>query len=193
MRFWSRRLLSLLVGAILGVQCLPKLVQAQAPPLPVQVGLLDKVAKYDRNLATRGAEEITLLVYRKLGDVTSEKQTDQLLALIRGLRTIAGIKAQVWARNYINAETLGADLDRYVPAVVILSAGLSDQAGDVAEQLAGRNVLSMSTVPADVRAGIVLGFDLVATKPEILINLRQARRQGVEFSASLLRLSTVYR
>jgi hypothetical protein len=55
------------------------------------------------------------------------------------------------------------------------------------------SVLSVGDVPEYVPDGVVLGFDLEAGKPKLLVNLDQARRQNVEFTSDVLRLMKVYR
>ncbi len=59
--------------------------------------------------------------------------------------------------------------------------------------LSGVDVLSVSAVPEYVSRGVVLGFELVSGKPKILLDLPRAKRQNVDFSASVLRLMKVYR
>jgi hypothetical protein len=54
------------------------------------------------------------------------------------------------------------------------------------------SLLTVGATPEYVESGIVLGFDLVSGRPKLLINLSQARKQQVDFPASVLRLMKVY-
>jgi hypothetical protein len=51
--------------------------------------------------------------------------------------------------------------------------------------------MTVSAVGSDAERGIVLSFELVAARPTLVVNLPQARRQGVVFSSQLLRLARV--
>ena len=59
--------------------------------------------------------------------------------------------------------------------------------------LAGKNVLTVSADPTSVEEGVVLAFDLLSGQTKILINLPQARLQGVDFDTALLGIAKVYR
>jgi hypothetical protein len=167
--------------------------RANAVPVDVQVGLLGKVARYDRAMPGRVDAEVKLLVYSKPGQVASERAAAQVRGHLEQVRAIMGTPVRVVMLDFVDAQSLARDVDRHAPAVVIVTPGMTRDVASVAAALDGKNVLTMSLVAEDVEKGIVLGFDLVATKPRIVVNLRQARRQGVDFTSQLLSLAKVYR
>jgi hypothetical protein len=74
---------------------------------------------------------------------------------------------------------------------VYVTPGLADDVDAIAEGLTGVDVLTVSAVALHVAKGIVLGFELVSGKVKLDVNLAQARRQSVAFSAELLQFARV--
>lgn len=74
---------------------------------------------------------------------------------------------------------------------MLLTPGFEDELEAIRLALEGVNVLSVGSVARYVAKGTVLGFDVVAGRPKILVNLRQAKRQNVNFDSELLKISTV--
>ena len=54
-------------------------------------------------------------------------------------------------------------------------------------------MLTVSAVPALVKQGVVLGFDLTAGRAKLLVDLNQAAKQRVAFGADVLGLMAVSR
>ena len=50
-----------------------------------------------------------------------------------------------------------------------------------------------AAVPGYVRAGMVVGFDLVGGRATLLGHLTQARKQNVAFNPNLVRMMTVFK
>jgi hypothetical protein len=75
--------------------------------------------------------------------------------------------------------------------VVCVTPGVREPAAKLATALQGLRVLTVGTVPEDVKQGLVLGFAVRSGKPRVLVNLRQARRQDVDFRADFLRMAEV--
>ena len=77
-------------------------------------------------------------------------------------------------------------------AVVYFGPGFEKQVPALSAAFSSVNVLTVGVNPEYVRAGIVLGFDLVSGRPKLLVHLAQARKQHVLFPASVLNLMKVY-
>jgi hypothetical protein len=77
--------------------------------------------------------------------------------------------------------------------VVYVTPDFDSELDALGRALGGVDVLTVSAVPDYVSRGVVLGFELVSGKPKILLDLPQAKRQNVDFSAAVLRLMKVYR
>ena len=63
----------------------------------------------------------------------------------------------------------------------------------VAEALTGKDVMTIGSRAGYAERRAVVSFDLVSGKPKLIVNLPQAKRQNVKFSARLLKLAEVIR
>lgn len=165
--------------------------EAPTVPLELQVELLGKVLRYDWSFTARAGQEATLLIVHQ-GTASSLGPARQLMASLNHQKALGGISHQEGLVEFTSAAELAELVRRRGATVVIIAPGFSADAPEIAAALSGRDVLTVSTTAAGVREGLVLGFDLVAGKPRMVINLAQARRQQADFRAEVLKLMTVY-
>ena len=76
-------------------------------------------------------------------------------------------------------------------AILYVTQGLEDRIEEIRSSLSGVDVLSVAAIPEYVPRGVVIGFEVVSGKPKILLNLRQAKAQNVNFKADVLSLMKV--
>jgi hypothetical protein len=162
-----------------------------AVPLELQAELLSRVLKYDRQLPARAGERVKVLIVHD--------DTAVSVGVARRLETALAAQAQLGALphdeqlvRFEGLAKLAALLREQRPAVVVLAPGLATHAEALARELDDEAMLTVTTGPAGVREGLVLGFDLVGGRPRMLVNLKQARRQHVDFRAEVLQLMTVF-
>jgi hypothetical protein len=167
---------------------------AEEPPVPLrlQVELLVKVAAYDRNLPNRAGDRVKVLVVEKAGNADSNRAVAQIQTALGEIATIAGQPHQEVVLRYAGAAALVAAVRRERAAIVYLTPGLADDVEPIRAALDGVDVLSVAAIPGYVPRGMVLGFDLVSGKPKLLVQLAQAKRQNVAFTADVLKLMKVY-
>jgi hypothetical protein len=184
------------VAAALGLLALAPPVPGQEVPVPfsLQVRLLSRVAGYDRNLVARSGPRVLTLILAKRGSAESHAGAAQLLAALKELPAVAGLPHEEEVVSFTGAPELAELCRTRRPAIVYLTPGFGDaEATAIGAALAGLEVLTVSADPGHVRNGAVLGFDVVSGRAKLLIDLAQASRQGVAFSADLLNLMVVYR
>lgn len=160
-------------------------------PIAMQVELLGRVAAYDRHFASQTGTAAVVLVVTIRGNAESARAAGQVEAALRRSPTIGGRATTVVTHAFSSAAALRAAVESTHAAIVYITPGLGPQTTAIAEALAGAPVMSVSAVGADADHGIVLSFELVAARPKLVVNLRQARRQHVEFSSQFLRLARV--
>jgi hypothetical protein len=160
-------------------------------PVELQVDLVGRIARYERNFAAHASEPASIVVVARSRSPESQRVAAQLVASLSRTAQIGGRPVRVSRHEYTSAAALGAELDRAQAAIVYTAPGLSGDMSAIAEALSGRSILSISAVGADVDHGVVLGFELVASRPQIAIHLGRARAQRLQFSAQLLRLARV--
>ena len=161
-------------------------------PIALQVPLLTKVAEYDRHFAERAQGMVHVLIVTKAGNADSLHAGTQMQAGLGRIDRIAGLPHDEALLTYSGATQLAELCRNRHASIVFFSTGLRDEIGAVAQALSGSDVLTASAVPDDVRAGIVLGFDLISSRPKVMVNLRQARLQNIDFRSDLLRLAVVF-
>lgn len=160
-------------------------------PVRLQAELLAKVAAYDRAFPARARGKALCLVLVKPGDAESERIGEQIVSELHVLPHIGGLSHDEEVVRFASPQAL-ADLCRErSPAIVYLSARLSEAVAPIATALNGISVLTVAVTAPYVPSGAVLGFDSESGKPRLVVNLAQARRQGVAFKPELLKLARV--
>jgi YfiR/HmsC-like len=160
-------------------------------PVDLEVELLSKVLRYDRNLTSRATDGISVLVMHVEG-TGSKSVGRQVLDALSARKKLAAQEHTERLAPFTNPAELAALVKRDHIDVVVLAPGLAPQAAAIATALDGLDVLTVGTTAEGVREGTVLGFDLVAGRPHMFFNLTQARRQHADFKAEVLQLMTVY-
>lgn len=161
-------------------------------PLSLQVGLLTKVAPYDRKLVARAGKEVRVEVVRKRGDASSEAIAEEFAAQLERVQWVANLPLVVERVPFPGVQELARGVRARHTSIVYFSTGFApEEIRAIAEALSGADVLTVAAIPTYVEDGLVLGFDLVSAKPKLLLRLNQARKQNVDFSAELLQLTRV--
>lgn len=167
--------------------------RADEPDVPIttQMELVAKVMKYDRNAAARVEGGCRALVLRRDGEGGSKRVAAQIRAALLDVGEIAGKSVTVSDAMFDEPTALAkACVDGGI-ALLFVTPGLSDEVVGISRALVDIDLLTVSVLPRDVPPGVVLGFALESSRPSILVNLTQARRQNVDFSARLLALAKV--
>ncbi len=160
-----------------------------AVPPSLQAKLAGKLALFDRAFAARAGDRAHVLVVVRPGDPASTRFADEFTGAIKQIDTIGGLPHEEATTAYAGAESLAAAVRTQHPAMVYLSAGLTGEAPAIGAALTGVDVLTVTAEPEAVARGIVAGFDLISNQPKIVINLKQAESQKVQFTGALLKLA----
>jgi len=166
-------------------------VDQPAVPVQLEVELLGKVLRYDRNLAAHTARGVSVLVVHVDGD-GSTAVARQLVEALASQPTLADLPHTEKRVLFTTAQALAAQVKDQGVDVVFIAPGLTGQAPEISRALEGLEVLTVTTTADGVREGYVLGFELVSGRPHMLFNLAQARRQRTDFRAEVLQLMTVF-
>jgi hypothetical protein len=159
-------------------------------PIALQVDLLDRVVRFERNYAGHGGAPARVVVVTKGDETASLRAAALASAAIDKTGNLGARPASVTTLTFSSAAALrSASLEA---DVVYLMPGLSraDLQG-IAATFADSSVLTVGVSNGDAEAGAALGFELEGSKPRIVVNLRQARAQRLDFSAQFLRLARV--
>jgi hypothetical protein len=190
-----RRLVSALAAGLTAFTLAPLPARAAAEdvrvPIELQAKLLAKVATFDRNMASRAGEKVVIVVARLPDDPESGRAAARLQLNLSQLRRITDKPVDVRTIDFANAADLARACKSAGAAIVYLTPGMQSALTNIASALDGMSILSVSAVAEHVTDGAVLAFGLSEGKPKILIHLGRAKRQNVDFKASILRLAQV--
>lgn len=181
----------LLTAAMLWLGLIHDARRAQAEevavPLPMQAQLLASVADYDKGFADRaqGKVKIVLLTSNNPDSARAAAQAQGALARIP---QIGGQPHEESTVRFESGPALASRCRSNAISVVFLMPGFQGEVAEITKSLDGLSVLSVAAVGSYVQQGVVLGFDVISGKTKILVNLRQARAQKVNFKAELLKM-----
>ena len=160
-------------------------------PARIQVDLLGKLASYDRTFAERAGAKAVLAIVVKPGDVGSARATSQLEGALKELPLIGGLPHTEIVVPWKGMADLAEVCAQQNVAIIYLMPGLPAEVESISKGLEGAKVLTVGSVVTYVGRGATLGFELVSGRTKLVINLTQARRQGVLFHAEVLKLMRI--
>jgi len=161
-------------------------------PYSVQADLLAKVASFDRNFAARAGARALILVVQMPNDAESAAAALELKNALSRLPTVGDRPHDEQIVTYSNAAALADMVRTKKAAIVYFGPGFDKELKAIRTASSNMSLLTVGASPDYVESGLVLGFDLVSGRPKLLINLSQAKKQSVDFPASVLRLMKVY-
>ncbi len=160
-------------------------------PARVQAQLLVAVASFQSNMNLAPDGSVQILVLTKDDDASSERMARQLVGALGEMKKIARRAHHELVEPYHDAAKLAATCRERRISVVYLSPGLGGAIPEVAQALRGTAVLTAGAVAGFVPRGVVLGFDLVSGRAEMLLNRTQMRALNVQFPPTLFQLMRI--
>jgi hypothetical protein len=172
--------------------------QARAEDAPVQArraAILARALAYDNGMAARAGQRVVLaIVYRK-GDASSEAKADETAKAFRPLEgiKIVGLPFHVIQAAYAGPSGLETLIDRDGADAFLLCDGLSAEIPAVRQLGRRRKVITVGGSESEVRAGLSLAVVNDDSRLQVVLNVDESRKQGVEFGLDLLRVARVVR
>jgi len=189
----ARALLLLLLAATLSLAELSANAEAPAVPLPLQVDLTVKLLEYAQapspQAGAGGLMHIGILV--KSGSVESQHAGTELKAALGRVARIAGVGHEEITLEWSTAAAMAEQVKSKRLFAVYLTPGLGSDVPSIAYALVGTPVITIGAIDTYVAGGALLGFELTSGRPKMVFNLGQAKRQGVVFRASVMKLMRI--
>jgi hypothetical protein len=176
--------LALLIGAA---------TPARAADEPKRAVLLIKALSYEKAITTRSGDEVRLVVVYRAGDPRSEEDRKAWDKALRGLGDMKIQNKRITSSAVAVTPNLAKDLEAARPDVILVAEGLGEDLAKVRAVSQSTSRLTFGTSPGSVEVGLVLGVFMTAGKPQIVVNLKEAKRVNAEFQTALLRLAKVIR
>jgi hypothetical protein len=185
---------ALALAAATAILLLAPDTRAQVPPVAVEVqaSLLAKVVSYDRNFAARAIDRAKCLLVFRAADPVSVRVVQNMSRALESIPAVGGLPHNEEVEPFTDAPALARTCISHRISIMYLGPGLSSEVPAIRTALNSLDVLSVAANPDDVPRGIVLGFNMVAGNPKLLLHLGQARAQNVRFGARLLRRMTIF-
>lgn len=161
-------------------------------PVDIQCPLVMKIISYDKNLSQRVKDKISIgIIYQeKLRASVSTK--DDFLTSFKGLKQgkINGIPVSISAINVDESNIREMLIERKINVLYVAPLRAFDFSviKDFSKAL---SILTITGVQSYLEKGISVGIVSRAGRPSILLNLHEAKAEGVEFSSQLIKLSRV--
>jgi hypothetical protein len=160
-------------------------------PVERQVALMVAAAGSDRNMASRAGGKVRVLVVSKAPDGPARRSVSSFLSALKGRRRIAGLPHEESSVPFTSAAALAELCRTQRIAIVYLTPSVDGDVAAIAQALDGVSVLTVAASADAVPKGAVIGFDLVSGRPQMVINVEQAKRQKVQFDHGVLELAKV--
>ena len=170
-------------------------VAAEGGEVPARVlaQLLSKVPAYDHGFRERAGKEVEVLILTNPDEPESIRAATLMQSALLRESSIAGLPQRSQVYPFQSAEALAVEVERRRVSIVYVTAGFSNTLDLICRALEPLGVLTMTTVPDYVERCVVVGFQILAGRPKILVHLKHAQRNGVRFRSELLELAKVYR
>jgi hypothetical protein len=150
--------------------------------------VLLRVLSYDRNIASRAGDSVTILV---VYDEPSTAERDRWLAALAGAHkiTVAGRATATRAHAFHDAAKLEAEVRAAHPAAIVVCSGVDRGLAAIREVARAHRAMTFTTRESEVEAGFSVGLVAGERRDVIAINLEAARAEGVQFEAGLLKIA----
>jgi hypothetical protein len=160
-------------------------------PPRVQAQLMAAVVSFQTNLNFGADGAVQILVLTKDGDAESDRLAHQLTAALGDMKKIMRRPHRETIEPFrTGAALVTACHDRRI-SVVYVAPGLGPAVPEIVQALRGSAVMTVGAVATYVSRGIVLGFDLVSGRAEMLFNPTQMRALNAQFPASIFQLMRI--
>lgn len=163
-----------------------------AVPAGLQAGLLARLLRHDRQFTAEKAPRVSVLVVHS-ADPSSRASARQVLTALGEQDSLGGRAHTATLYALGTAEALLEHVTRNEVRLVIFAPGTLSSAltGALSRELDGKSVFTVSMTTDGVPSGVLLGFELESGKPRMWLNLQQARRQGADLRAEVVKLMKV--
>jgi hypothetical protein len=181
----------LLLAAALTLPASSAYAEDPAIPLQLQADLTAKLIEYAQTPSAQGLSVMRIGIVVRNGSVESQHFGTELKATFARMASIAGLPHEEAIVNWSNAAAFAEEVRRRQLFAVYLTPGMRGEIGAIARVLEGAPVISVAAVDSYVAGGAILGFELVSGRPRMVLNLAQARKQGVAFRAQVMKLMRI--
>jgi hypothetical protein len=180
-----------LIAALLSLPAASAYAEDPAIPLQLQAELTAKLVEYAQTPSAQGVSVMRIGILVRSGSVESQHFGTELKATFGRMGTIAGLAHEEVVITWSTPAAFADEVRRRQLFAVYLTPGLRGEISAIARALEGLSIISVAAIDTYVAGGAILGFELVSGRPRMVLNLPQARKQGVAFRAQVMKLMRI--
>jgi len=187
--------LFLVLAVVLTLCRAPKLhAQDMSVPVSVQMPLFIKVLTFDKNLSALTEGKLVIGIVFQSGHRASVAAKDEALKSIAsfGERAVEGMTIVGVAIDLDDDTLERANSRQHIDALYFVQLRAVD-VRSLTKWSEDHQLRTLSGIPEYVDQGVAVSVRLKNERPQIVINLPAARREGANYGAQLLRLAQVVR
>lgn len=164
-----------------------------ALPVEQRLTVLLTTLAHDRNLTERSGDGLRIGVVYRDGSAPSSQDANEVRAAFQALagKQVRGLPFVAVRTGVTSAEDLKAAIAQHQLNVIYLCVDLGDLDRPLLLQAGGSGVMALSGSAEHVAQGAVVAAVLRDSKPKLIVNLRAAKAQKVDFDSRLLRMAEV--
>jgi hypothetical protein len=169
------------------------LVRAEVLDVPpaLQASLMLKVITFDRLLAARAENEVAVGIAYQSGNRASLLVKDQVAAALKNARVAAPDRPVRVVLIDLDKESIATALGREDLYLLYVAPLRAVDIGELAAATRKAQVTTFTGNGEYVSQGLAVGVRLEGDRPRLLVNVQQAKLEGADFSAELLKLAKV--
>lgn len=168
--------------------------QELSVPVNNQLQIFNKIIFSNKQLIMKAGNSIEVcIVYQKKYRLSSEIKS-QALSFIEennSLKELGNMKIYFNILSIENENTLDSYLTANKVDIIMVTPLRTIDIVQLAKVTRKHNVLSFSFIPDYIESGLSVGIGSKAGRPQILINFKASKEEGVEFNSQLLKLSKI--
>ncbi len=171
----------------------PELIsQRMEVPVEVQVPIFFKILTFDRNLEKRSGKKLTIGIVHQSGYKESLNAKNKFIETLNktSIKKVKDIPVSL-----VPIDVDNNDLEDFVSknevSALYIAPLRAYNIENIIKVSQNKKIVTMTGVIEQINSGISIGIGTKGDKPLIIINLRSAKLEGVDFSSQLLKLAKI--
>lgn len=155
-------------------------------PVNLQIQLLSKMSTYIPNMQPQGGSGAIKILVVHPGDAPT-RGAQSLLAALKQVGKFGAFDTEAKLVPYVDPTILKTTAAAEKPQIIYLAAELDAQAvSQIVSASQGLKVVTLASAADHPKLGVMIGFSIVEARPRVLVNLKHARKENVEFKNQFL-------
>jgi hypothetical protein len=182
------------LSALVALPLITRRAWAGEVPPDRQGTLILRSLAYDRNLKTRAAAAVSVLVLFRNGNQPSESMKTDMVGAFEELAksvTVLGRPVNVSSHPFVDAASFEEKVRGVQAAVVYVCTGFDGSLAPISEVTRRRSALSVASSETYLAGGLSIAIVARGTKPTIALNLPASQAEGCEWDPMFLRLAEI--